>query len=121
MLVSYLTKEYEMKTISYKQIVNDGVISASCVRLNGGGLNRVMLVTLTDKYVLSINPISYIFNARGELDPIMITDLPTEKLQQLENTGEAYFNGVGNVKYDIYTAQIHEKLGRKLVINGEDY
>lgn len=110
-----------MKTISYKQIVNDGVISASCVRLNGGGLNRVMLVTLTDKYVLSINPISYIFNERGELDPIMITDLPIEKLQKLENTGEAYFNEVGNVKYDIHTAQIHERLGRKVVINGDDY
>lgn len=110
-----------MRTLSYHQIVSDGVISASCVRLNGGGLNRVMLITLTDKYIISINPISYVFNTKGELDPIMITDLPVEELQELENTGEAYFSGVGSVKHYTLTSQIHERLNRKLTINGADY
>lgn len=111
-----------MKVIDYKEIIREGIIASKCVRLNGGGLNRLLLVTLTNKYILSINPLQYQMNDKGELDLIEVTNTPREKLQELESNGSTYFpEFCSTVKYTLSNTQIHEITGKKLIINGEDY
>ena len=113
-----------MKTVLIDEIKNEGVLVVKGVRLNGGGLNRVLVVTLTNKYILSCNPLQYMFNDKGELDVIKVAldDESFKVLLAYERDwkafpyGDKYFLDVRLGDYDIDNGQLHE-----IKVNGLDY